>query len=217
MSATIITSFSGSYEFEPEIVSDTSRDGITAFQFRIIGGFSSLQQAFPIDQKVTGVPDLPSGNFNVVRRNLEHIAGDESSGLYRLSVSLEGGVPNKSLYIEESSYATQQFDAQGTVALPLAQIQINYTLMWLYPSVTITSNSATASPTDAENLAKSLASTRTVQIVKDRPTSQRGTVSGPFLKGNPKLNDVYVTGSSVEKAGGIFRVRATASKAIIIE
>ena len=32
MSATIITNFSGAFEYEPEIISDNARDGISAFQ-----------------------------------------------------------------------------------------------------------------------------------------------------------------------------------------
>ena len=215
MSATIITNFLNSYEFEPEIVSDNGRDGISAFQFKVIGKFSSLLNAFQIDESVSNVPDQPQGAFVVVRRNLEHIAGDTETGLYRLSVSCEGGTGDSNLFISESSYSMQNQQVQGIINLPLAQLSTQYNLIWLYPSVTITTNSKTASPSVAESKAREIIKNFSVSIIKDRPASTTGRVSGPYLSGNSDLELVYITGSSVEKAGGLYRVRATASKGII--
>lgn len=217
MSATILTSFSGAYEFEPEIISDTARDGITAFQFRIIGKLTALNTAFQPDEVISGVPDQPPGNFRVVRRNLEHIAGDPQDGLYRLSVSGEGGTGNSALFISETSYAMQNQQVQGVVNLPsgIAQLQVQYNLIWLYPSATITTNSQNESPSNAEEMARNLVTSLSVSIIKDAPTFT-GNLAGPKLAGNSDLNTTYITGSSVEKAGGLYRVRATASKGIVI-
>jgi hypothetical protein len=222
MSATILTGFAGAFEFEPEITSDTSRDGITAFQFKIIGTLSNLNTAFLPDEQINEVPDQPSGNFRVVRRNLEHIAGDPETGLYRLSVSGEGGTGDTALFVQESSYAMQNQTVQGLINLPLAQIQIQYNLIWLYPSVTITTNSQENSPRNAEEMARANLEAFQISIVKDRPTAPTtglgagGIVVGPKLAGNPELNRTYITGSSVEKAGGLYRVRATASKGLVL-
>ena len=226
MSATIIKNFAGDFEYEPEIISDNARDGISTFQFRIVGGLTALNSAFQVDEEIFGVPDQPPGTFRVVRRNLEHIAGDPETGLYRLSVSGEGGTGDNNLFISETSYAMQNQQVQGFVNLPLAQIPIQYNLIWLYPSATITTNSAsgggvgkfsTTNPSNAEEIARSIVQNLTITIVKDRPSRDIGSVSGPQLAGNPELEKVYITGSSVEKAGGLFRVRATASKGLIVE
>jgi len=216
MAATIITNFSGAFEYEPEIISDTARDGITAFQFRIVGTLSSLNTAFLPDEVIGGVPDQPSGNFRVVRRNLEHIAGDPATGLYRLSVSGEGGTGDSALFVSETSFAMQNQQVQGVINTATAQVPIQYNLIWLYPSATITTNSQDASPANAEAKAREIVEGLSVSVIKDRPTTGTGTVAGPNLAGNPQLNTVYITGSSVEKAGGLYRVRATASKGLII-
>lgn len=216
MAATIITNFAGAYEFEPEIISDTARDGITAFQFKIIGTLANLNTAFLPDEVINGVPDQPPGNFRVVRRNLEHIAGHPQDGLYRLSVSGEGGTGNSALFISETSYAMQNQQVQGLLNLPRAQLTIQYSLIWLYPSATITTNSRDENPTQAETIAKNLVGSLSISIIKDRPTSTVGSVSGQNLSGNTQLDTTYITGSSVEKAGGLYRIRATASKGLVI-
>lgn len=217
MATTIITNFVGPFEYEPEIVSDTARDGITAFQFRVIGKLSNLNNVFQPDEIISGVPDQPPGNFRVVRRSMEHIAGDPQDGLYRLAISGEGGTGNKSLFVSETSYAMQTQQTQGVINLPLAQVPIQYNLIWLYPSATITTNSQDASPSAAEEIAKQIVTGLTPTIIKDRPTSTAGTVAGTVLAGNDNLNKIYITGSSVEKAGGLYRIRATASKGMTID
>ena len=215
MSATIITNFAGAFEYEPDIISDTARDGITAFQFKIIGGLSVLNSAFQPDQTISGVPDQPPGSFKVVRRSLEHIAGDPADGLYRLSVTGEGGTGNAGLFISESSYAMQNQQVQGIITLALAQVPTQYNLIWLYPSVTITTNAQEASPARAESLANEIISGLQVSVIKDQPSISG--ISGPRLAGNGNLETIYITGSSVEKAGGLYRIRATASKGLYIE
>lgn len=217
MSATILTGFSGAFEYEPEIISDTARDGITAFQFKIIGTLFNLNTVFLPDEVINGVPDQPPGNFRVVRRNLEHIAGDPATGLYRLSVSGEGGTGDNGLFVSETSYAMQNQQVQGVVNTALAQVQIQYNLIWLYPSATITTNSQDASPANAESMARSIVEGLSISVLKDRPSTGTGTVGGPTLAGNTQLNTIYITGSSVEKAGGLYRVRATASKGLVID
>lgn len=216
MSATILTGFSGAFEYEPEIISDTARDGITAFQFKIIGTLSNLNTAFLPDEVINGVPDQPLGNFRVVRRNLEHIAGDPETGVYRLSISGEGGTGDTALFVQESSYAMQNQTVQGQINLPRAQLSIQYNLIWLYPSVTITTNSQENSPKNAEEMARANLEAFEISIVKDRPIPDNGNIVGPRLEGNPELNKTYITGSSVEKAGGLYRVRATASKGLVL-
>lgn len=216
MSATILTGFSGAFEYEPEIISDTARDGITAFQFKIIGTLFNLNTAFLPDEVINGVPDQPPGNFRVVRRNLEHIAGEPATGLYRLSVSGEGGTGDKALFVSETSYAMQNQQVQGVVNTASAQVPIQYNLIWLYPSATITTNSQDASPANAESMARSIVEGLSISVIKDRPSSEIGTIAGPALAGNTQLDTIYITGSSVEKAGGLYRVRATASKGLVI-
>ena len=222
MSATIITNFSGAFEYEPEIISDNARDGISAFQFRIVGGLTALNSAFQVDEDIVGVPDQPPGTFRVVRRNLEHIAGDPETGLYRLSVSGEGGTGDNNLFVGETSYAMQNQSVQGIAIFSsgLANAPVQYPLIWLYPSATITTNSRDASPANAEAKAREIVGNLTISIVKDRPTDIGfGVISGingPSLANNPELEKVYITGSSVEKAGGLYRVRATASKGLIL-
>jgi len=215
MAATVITNFSGAFEYEPEIISDTARDGITAFQFRIVGTLSNLNTAFLPDEVINGVPDQPPGSFRVVRRNLEHIAGDPETGLYRLSVSGEGGTGNSALFVSESSYAMQNQQVQGVVNTGLAQIPVQYNLIWLYPSATITTNSQNERPTNAEAKAREIVGGLPISIIKDAPTPGAGTLAGPRLAG-ADLSTIYITGSSVEKAGGLYRVRATASKGLLI-
>ena len=214
MSATIITNFSGSFEYEPEIISDTARDGITAFQFRVVGTLSSLNSIFLPDEEINGVPDQPNGIFRVVRRSIEHIAGDPETGLYRLSISGEGGTGDSSLFISETSFSLNSQQVQGNLNLSSGQIPIQYTLRWLYPSATITTNSASENISVAQSLATSIVSPLNPQILRDRPTSDLGTIAGPSLVGNPALDTITITGTSIEKAGGLYRVRVTATKGL---
>jgi hypothetical protein len=196
MSATIIGGDNA--EFEPEIISDNGRDGITAFQFSVVG--RNVSDLYPIDAVVNNVPGQPSGSFRVVRRNLQNIV----EGLQRLSVSAEGGTAN-GLYISEAGYQYNESQEPGVVTLPLAQIQVQYKLIWLAPSVTVTTNSAAASDGPARALAQQIISNMGVEIIQNRPAQVNG---GKKIN----VNDIRITGSSIEKAGGLWRVRATATK-----
>ena len=195
MSATIIGG--NSAEFEPEIISDNGRDGITAFQFSVVG--RSVSGLYGLDSSVSGVPGQPSGSFKVVRRSLENIV----EGLQRLSVTAEGGSAN-GLYISDAGYQYAESEEGGVVTLPLAQIKVMYRLIWLYPSVTVTTNSAGASDGPARALAQQIVGGMNVEIIQDRPSNVNG--------GKRINNNVRITGSSIEKAGGLWRVRATATK-----
>lgn len=196
MAATIIGG--NSIAFEPDIISENGRDGITRFQFRVNG--RDVSEEYPIDSAVINVPGQPSGSFRVVSRSLENIV----LGLQRLSVSAEGGVAN-GLYISEASYQYNESQEQGLVNLPLTQIQVQYKLIWLSPSVTVTTNSAGASDGPARAIAQQIVAGMNVDIIKDRP----GNVNaGKRIN----VNDIKITGSSIEKAGGLWRIRATATK-----
>ena len=183
--------------FEPDIISETGRDGIGAFQFSVVG--TSVTDLYQIDSAVSNVPNQPLGSFRVVRRSIETIAGS----LQRLKVSAEGGQPN-GLYVSEAGYQYNESQEPGLVTLPLTQITVGYKLIWLAPSVTVTTNSAGASDGPARELAQRIVGGMQVEIIKDRPSK---VTSG--LKIN---NDVRITGSSIEKAGGLWRVRATATR-----
>jgi len=192
------------YKFEPDIVSVTGKDGITAFSFSIIGNYIGVKDVFDIGQNVDSVPNQPVGSFAVVNRNLEHVAGG-ISGIYRLSVSAEGGQESEA-QISETSMSYQTSDESGiTAAGALPQVQVIYRLEWLYPSATITTNSATNNSSKAESLATSLVSSLVGSIIQDRPT-------GVFNGRKINLNKIILTGTSVERAGGLYRIRATASK-----
>ena len=213
MSATIIKSFSGSYEYEPEIQSDTARDGITSFQFSVIGGRDSLNSVFQIDEILNAL-DQPPGVFRVVRRNLEHIAGNSESGLYRLSVSGEGGTGDSNLYITETSYAMQNQQVNGLIVAEQLTTPVQYPLIYLYPSVTITTNSVQPNAQNAIVRAQEILGGLEITILQDKP--QRDDLSGPSISGNLALEKIYITGTSIEKAGGLYRVRATASKGLVL-
>jgi len=194
------------FAYEPEIVSVTGKDGITVFSFNVIGKYVEIKDLFQIDAPVSGIPNQPIGSFNCVNRNIEHIAGGES-GMYRLSVSAEGGQENQS-QISETSYTYATSDEDGIFNITTGvggQVPVRYRLEWLYPSGTITTNSQASSATKAENLAKSLVSAMAVQVIADRPAN---VTNGKRIE----LSKVIITGSSVEKAGGLYRIRATASK-----
>ena len=180
----------------------------------MVGTLSSLNSIFLPDEEINGVPDQPNGIFRVVRRSIEHIAGDPETGLYRLSVSGEGGTGDSSLFISETSFSLNSQQVQGVVNTPTAQVPIQYTLRWLYPSATITTNSASENISVAESLATSIISPLNPQILRDRPTSDFGTIAGPSLVGNPALDTITITGTSIEKAGGLYRVRVTATKGL---
>lgn len=213
MATTILSNIS-SFDYEPDITTDNGRDGITAFQFSVVGSFSALNSNFSLDQILLGVPDQPSGNFRVVRRNMSHIAGDTSDGLYRLQVSAEGGTGDNSLYILETSYQYQKEIVSGFVQLPASDAAINYICEWLSPTVTITTNSQTEDVTAVQDRVKGLVASQQVQIIRNKPntTAPIGTVQYPVVGAGIDVNAINIVGSSVENAGGLFRVRASATK-----
>jgi len=212
MSAKILSNIT-SFEYEPDITTDNGRDGITAFQFSVVGSFSALNSNFSLDQNLSGVPDQPLGNFKVVRRNMSHIAGDTSTGLYRLQVTAEGGAGDNSLFILETSYQYQKEIVSGFVQLPALDAPVNYICEWLSPTATITTNNQSEDVTDVQNRVKALVRSLPVQIIRNKPDGttvgvNRFTVLGPGID----VNAINITGSSVESAGGLFRVRASATK-----
>ena len=213
MATTIISNIS-SFDYEPDITTDNGRDGITAFQFSVVGSFSALNSNFSLDQVLVGVPDQPPGNFRVVRRNMSHIAGDTSNGLYRLQVSAEGGTGDNSLFILETSYQYQKEIVSGFVQLPALDAPINYICEWLSPTVTITTNSQTEDVTAVQDRVKALVASQEVQIIRNKPdkTVIIGTVEYPVFGPGIDVNAINIIGSSVETAGGLFRVRASATK-----
>lgn len=213
MSATIISNIA-SFDYEPDITTDNGRDGITAFQFSIVGSFSALSSNFALDQVVSGVPDQPPGNFRVVRRNMSHIAGDTSTGLYRLEISAEGGTGDNSLYILETSYQYQKEIVSGFVQTPTQDIAINYICEWLSPTATITTNSQSEDVGDVQARARAFVSNLEVQIIRNKPDffAPIGTVLYPVYGLGIDKDAIIITGSSVEKAGGLYRVRASATK-----
>ena len=213
MSATIISNIS-SFDYEPDIQTDNSRDGITAFQFSIVGSFSALSSSFLLDEDVFGVPDQPPGSFRVVRRNMTHIAGDTSTGLYRLEVSAEGGSGNNSLFVLETSYQYQKEAVSGIVQVPAIDIAITYICEWLSPTATITTNSQSEDVTDVQNRVKALVANLNVQIIRNKPDriAPIGTVLYPVYGFGIDTEAIIITGSSIEKAGGLYRVRASATK-----
>jgi hypothetical protein len=213
MSATIISNIS-SFDYEPDITTDNGRDGISSFQFSIVGSFNSLSSNFALDQVVNGVPDQPPGNFRVVRRNMSHIAGDTSTGLYRLEVSAEGGTGDNALYVLETSYQYQKEIVSGFVQLPAIDSPINYICEWLSPTATITTNSQSEDVTDVQNRVKALVSNLQVQIIRNKPDkiAPVGTVLYPVYGFGIDKDSIIIAGSSVENAGGLYRVRASATK-----
>lgn len=210
MPATILTGFSGQYEFEPEIITENGRDGITAFQFKIIGKFADLNNVFQVAERISGVPDQPPGDFKVVNRSLEHIAGDAQTGLYRLSVSGEGGVGDTALEITQSSYAYQKEEVSGTASQFAGgdQLPARWILEWLSPSVSITTNSREPSISDVQSRARALVSSMLVQVIRDKP-------SGNFFGPRIDQGRIIITGSNIETAGGLYRVSATATKGTV--
>jgi len=214
MSATIISNISG-FDYEPDITTDNGRDGISSFQFSVVGTFKALSSSFALDEEIKSVPDQPTtGSFRVVRRNMSHIAGAVSNGLYRLEVSTEGGSGNNNLYVLETSYQYQREILSGFVRTPTQDLAVNYICEWLSPTATITTNSQTQDVTDVQNRAKQFLSTLVVQIIRDKPKTIApiGTVQYPVLGPSIDKNTMNITGSSVEKAGGLYRVRASATK-----
>lgn len=146
------------------------------------------------------MPGQPTGSFRVVQRNLENIV----DGLQRLSISAEGGQAN-GLYISEAGYQYNESQEPGLITLPLAQITGQYKLIWLSPSVTVTTNSSGATDGPARALAQQIIGTMSVEVLQNRPSN--------FNAGKQiDVNSVKITGSSIEKAGGLWRVRATATK-----
>lgn len=213
MPATIISNISG-FDYEPDIITDNGRDGISVFQFSIVGSFSSLNSSFSLDQLINSVPDQPTGSYRVVRRNLSHIVGDEGTGLYRLQVSAEGGTGDSSLYILETSYQYQKEVVSGFVQTPAQDIAFDYACEWLSPTATITTNSQNEDVSDVQNRAKAFVSNLDVQIIRNKPDNAApiGTVLFPVFGLGIDKDSIIISGSSVEKAGGLYRVRASATK-----
>ena len=220
MATTIISNIS-SFDYEPDITTDNGRDGITAFQFSVVGSFSALNSNFSLDEVLTGVPDQPPGNFRVVRRNMSHIAGDTSDGLYRLQVSAEGGTGDNSLFILETSFQYQREIVSGILTIGaetglFQQVGIQYILEWLSPTVTITTNSQQEDVIAVQDRVRELARITPPQIIRNKPPDlpaipgQRGSrrIDGPGID----LDATNIVGSSVETAGGLFRVRASAAR-----
>lgn len=204
--ATTILGLEKGFEFEPEIQSVTMKDGITAFSFNVIGRYNDIFGLYLIDSPPSSVPNAPEGSFKVTNRNLQHISGG-ALGIYRLSVSAEGGTENPS-QITETSYSYAVQDEAGILNITAGiggQLPIQYRLEWLYASGTVITNSQTASSSKAEGLAKSLVGGLSVQIISDRPTN---VINGKKID----KDRVIITGSSIEQAGGLYRIRATASK-----
>ena len=213
MAATILSNIS-SFDFEPDIITDNGRDGIVSYQFSVVGGFDALNSNFSLGQDVSGVPDQPAGNFKVVRRNMSHIAGDTSDGLYRLQVTAEGGTGDSALFVLETSYQYQKEIVSGFVQTVAQDISVNYICEWLSPTVTITTNSQTEDVTAVQDRARSLVASQEVQIIRNKPDRSAiiGTVQYPVFGPGIDVNSINIIGSSVENAGGLFRVRASATK-----
>ena len=219
MATTIISNIS-SFDYEPDILTDNGRDGITSFQFSIVGGFSALNSNFSLGEDISGVPDQPPGNFKVVRRNMSHIAGDTANGLYRLQVTGEGGTGDSALFVLETSFQYQREIASGLLTIGaetgfFQQVGIQYILEWLSPTVTITTNSQQEDVGAVQERVKQLALLVPPQIIRNRPESTPArpgltsrNISGPGID----VDRVYIVGSSVENAGGLFRVRASAAR-----
>jgi hypothetical protein len=213
MATTIISNIS-SFDFEPDILTDNGRDGVTSFQFSIVGGFSALNSNFSLGQDISGVPDQPPGNFKVVRRNMSHIAGNVEDGLYRVQITGEGGTGDNSLFVLETSYQYQKEIVSGFIQLPTIDSAVTYICEWLSPTVTITTNSQTEDVTDVQNRAKALVASQQVQIIRNKPdrTAVIGTVQYPVFGPGIDESLINIVGSSVENAGGLFRVRASATR-----
>lgn len=199
MPATIIGSTG--IEFEPDIITENGRDGITRFQFSATG--TNVDTSFQVGSSVAGVPSQPPGNFVVVNRSVEVIA----SSYKRIRVSAEGGFANR-LFISESGYQYNESIEDGLITLKLAQIRVQYKLVWLAPSATVTTNSPSPSDGPARGLAQQIMQSLPVQIIQDRP----GNVTGGR---KVDRDNIRITGSSVESAGGLYRVRATATKGLL--
>lgn len=212
MSATILSNIV-SFDFEPDIITDNGRDGIVSYQFSVVGGFDALNSNFSLGQDVSGVPDQPAGNFKVVRRNMSHIAGDTSDGLYRLQVTAEGGTGDSALFVLETSYQYQKEIVSGAVNLPTGPISVSYICEWLSPTATITTNNQSEDVTDVQNRARAIVGNLPVQIIRNKPPFfTPGTVPFPIVGPGIDENSINIIGSSVENAGGLFRVRASATK-----
>ena len=219
MATTIISNIS-SFDYEPDILTDNGRDGITSFQFSIVGGFSALNSNFSLGQDISGVPDQPPGNFKVVRRNMSHIAGDVSNGLYRVQITGEGGTGDNSLYILETSFQYQREIASGLLTIgaetsSFIQSTVQYILEWLSPTVTITTNSQQEDVSAVQDRVRELALLVPPQIIRNKPESTpagSGTISRIISGPGIDVDRVYIVGSSVENAGGLFRVRASAAR-----
>lgn len=198
MPATIIGSTG--IEFEPDIITENGRDGITRFQFSVTG--TSVDTSFQVGSFVSGVPNQPPGTFIVVNRSVEVIA----SPYKRIKVSAEGGVAN-TLFISETGYQYNESVEDGLIIRPTVQIKIQYKLVWLAPTVTVTTNSQSQSDGPARGIAQQIISSSPVEIIQNIPRN----VVGKKIDSN----SLRVTGSSIEQAGGLYRVRATITKGLL--
>ena len=145
---------------------------------------------------------------------MSHIAGDTSDGLYRLQVSAEGGTGENSLFILETSYQYQKEIVSGFVQLPALDAAFSYTCEWLSPTATITTNSQTEDVTAVQDRVRAIVANLPVQIIRNKPDTVAftGTVQYPLFGAGIDVDAINIIGSSVETAGGLFRVRASATK-----
>ena len=77
-----------------------------------------------------------------------------------------------------------------------------------------TKDNQTEDVTDVQNRAKALVASQPVQIIRNKPDriAPVGTVQYPVFGPGIDVNSINIVGSSVENAGGLFRVRASATK-----
>jgi hypothetical protein len=130
-----------------------------------------------------------------------------------VQITGEGGTGDNSLFVLETSYQYQKEIVSGFVNLPSAPISVNYICEWLSPTATLTTNSQTEDVTAVQNRARELVQGLPVQIIRNKPDSfTPGTVSFPILGPGVDVDAINIIGSSVENAGGLFRVRASATK-----
>ena len=198
MSATILSNII-SFDFEPDIITDNGRDGIVSYQFSVVGGFDELNSNFSLGQDVSGVPDQPAGNFKVVRRNMSHIAGDTSNGLYRLQVTAEGGTGDSALFVLETSYQYQKEIVSGAVNLPTGVISVSYICEWLSPTATITTNNQSEDVIDVQNRARAIVGNLPVQIIRNKPPFfTPGTVPFPIIGPGIDENSINIIDFSIK-------------------
>ena len=131
-----------------------------------------------------------------------------------MQITGEGGTGDNSLFVLETSYQYQKEIVSGFIQLPALDAAVNYICEWLSPTVTITTNSQTEDVTAVQDSARSLVASQEVQIIRNKPDRSAiiGTVQYPVFGPGIDVNSINIVGSSVENAGGLFRVRASATK-----